>query len=316
MKTARAIAHPNIALAKYWGKKAGTKDVPAVPSLSVTLGGLATRTTVTVDPALAEDELWIGHVRQTGEPDARNRAWLAALRERAGARAHVRVDSENDFPTASGLASSASGFAALSVAAAAAYDLELDRSELAAWAQRGSTSAARSLFSGFAELVPGAGAAQVAAPDHLPLTVLVCVTTEAQKELSSRNAMAQTIAHSPYYEPWVRFAEGNFETQRRALLARDWETLGSALEASAFAMHASAMAAGIVYFNDATLRVAARIRVLRTEGISVWASMDAGPHVKAFVRSAEAPAAERELAAVPGVLRVIAATPGEGARLA
>lgn len=315
MTRATAIAHPNIALAKYWGKRAGTRDVPAVPSLSVTLGGLATKTTVTVDQALGADELWLGGELATGDSAARTTAWLANLRARAGSTHFARVDSKNDFPTASGLASSASGFAALAVAAAAAYGLALDRGELAALAQRGSTSAARSLFSGFAELVPGEPARQLAGPDHLPLTVLVCVTTEAAKELSSRVAMAQTITHSPYYEPWVRFAEGNFATQRAALLARDWPTLGAALEASAFAMHASAMAAGIVYFNDVTLRLAARVRALRTEGISVWSSMDAGPHVKVFAQTDSAATAQRALEAVPGVLRVIAATPGPGATL-
>ncbi len=313
MTAVTAIAHPNIALAKYWGKRAGTRDVPAVPSLSVTLGGLATRTTVTVEPGYSADELWLGGQLTTGDSAARATAWLAELRARAGSPHFARVQSQNDFPTASGLASSASGFAALAVAAAAAYGLDLDRAELAALAQRGSTSAARSLFSGFAELVPGEPARQVAAPDHLPLVVLVCVTTEAAKEMSSRAAMAQTITHSPYYESWVRFAEGNFAAQRAALLARDWETLGAALEASAFAMHASAMAAGIVYFNDVTLRLAARVRALRTEGVSVWASMDAGPHVKVFTRSQDASVAQRALESVPGVLRVIAATPGPGA---
>lgn len=315
MKSASSIAHPNIALAKYWGKRAGTRDVPAVPSLSVTLGGLATRTTVTLDPALGADELWLNGCLAGDDAALRNATWLAELRTRAGSSTFARVESVNDFPTASGLASSASGFAALAIAAARAYELDLDRSALAALAQRGSTSAARSLFSGFAELVPGEPARQVAAADHLPLTVLVCVTTEAAKELSSRAAMASTIAHSPYYEAWVGFAHDNFATQRSALLARDWETLGAALEASAFAMHASAMGAGIVYFNDVTLRLAARVRALRSEGISAWSSMDAGPHVKVFTRTPEAEPARRALEAVPGVLRVIAATPGAGAAL-
>lgn len=312
---AEAIAHPNIALAKYWGKRAGTRDVPAVPSLSVTLGGLATRTRVTVDPSLRADAFELGGAPAPADATARTSVWLAELRERAGSSHYAKVESQNDFPTASGLASSASGFAALAVAAARAYQLELSQAELAALAQRGSTSAARSLFSGFAELVPDAPAAQVAGPEHLPLVVLVCVTTEAQKELSSRVAMARTIAESPYYEPWVRFAADNFATQRAALLAGDWQRLGPAIEKSAFAMHASAMAAGIVYFNDVTLRLAARVRALREQGVSVWCSMDAGPHVKVFARAAEADAARSALAAVPGVLRVIVATPGLGARL-
>lgn len=315
MTVAEAIAHPNIALAKYWGKRPGTTDVPAVPSLSVTLDGLVTRTRVTVDPGLTADEFVLGGRPAAAAVTAKTSTWLAGVRARAGHGQFARVESTNDFPTSSGLASSASGFAALAVAAAHAYGLELSAGELAALAQRGSTSAARSLFSGFAELVPEQPARQVAAPTHLPLVVLVCVTTEAEKELSSRVAMARTIAHSPYYEPWVRFATDNFAIQRAALLAGDWDALGPAIEASAFAMHASAMAAGIVYFNDVTLRLAARVRALRDEGISVWASMDAGPHVKVFSRANEADRAAAALGAVPGVLRVIRATPGLGARL-
>lgn len=315
-KVADAIAHPNIALAKYWGKRAGTRDVPAVPSLSVTLGGLATRTRVIVDSTFTEDSFELGGKPAAADVTARTSAWLAELRTRAGSGHFARVESQNDFPTSSGLASSASGFAALAVAAAHAYGLDLDRAALAALAQRGSTSAARSLFSGFAELVPDAPAAQVAPAEHLPLAVLVCVTTEAEKDISSRSAMARTIAESPYYEPWVRFAHENFAVQRAALLARDWDRLGPAIEKSAFAMHASAMAAGIVYFNDTTLRLAARVRALREQGISAWSSMDAGPHVKVFLRADDVATARAVLENVPGVVRIITATPGVGARLA
>lgn len=320
-RSATALAHPNIALAKYWGKReaeAGAiagKNVPAVPSLSVTLSGLSTRTTVTVSDEMMTDAFVLGDVLQTDDSALKIFDWLEAFRAHYDQHEYARVESFNDFPTASGLASSASGFAALARAASAAYELDLEPEELSRWAQRGSTSAARSVLSGYVELVPGRDAAQVAPPDHLPLSVLVCVTSEGPKASSSRSAMAETQAKSPYYERWVEFSHQNFEEQRKALLAKDFDALGAALEASALAMHASAMAAGIVYFNQATLAALAAVRGLRERGLSVWASMDAGPHVKAFVQNHEVEAARAALAQAPGVLRVLTATPGPGATL-
>lgn len=311
------VACSNIALAKYWGKREGQGNVPAVPSLSVTLAGMTTRTTVTFDaPA---DELVLNGVVDTGGALERARTLLDRVRAAAAIDRFARVVSDNDFPTASGLASSASGFAALALAATRAAGLDWSAAAVADLARQSSASAARSLFGGFCELVPdaaGARVAQVAPEDALPLRVLVCVVTEDAKDVSSTAGMQATRAESPYYAAWLEDAPKSFAAIRAAVLAGDLERTCALAERSALAMHASAMAAGVVYFRGTTLDVYRRVRELRAAGRLAFATMDAGPHVKVLTSEAEADALAADLAGVPGVLRVITARPGPGARVA
>lgn len=324
MSRAVALAHPNIALAKYWGKRARAGNYPAVPSLSVTLSGMSTRTSVVLDASLAADELSLNGKDAQGEPLTRATELLDRLRKASGETRRARVETANDFPTASGLASSASGFAALALAAAHAMKLPWDAARISDAARRSSASAARSLFGGFVHLGAGAKegpetellAARPVAPEaQLDVRVLVCVTSEAEKDVSSRDGMNRTAHESPYYDAWLVDAEEVCADLERALLARDLERVGALTERSAFAMHASAFAAGIRYMRPATLEVLDAVAALRRGGLAAWATMDAGPHVKVLVAASNAARARQELASVAGVLRVLETAPGPGARL-
>lgn len=308
-----ARAHPNIALSKYWGKRAEGENVPAVPSLSVTLAGLETTTSVTFDAALAADALVLNGEEAPRAAAMRATELLDRVRAASGITARARVVSTNDFPTASGLASSASGFAALALAAVRAAGLDWDEERVADLARRSSASAARSVFGGFVEL-DGELARPVAPPGHIDLKVLVCVTTEQPKEVPSRDGMAVTAAKSPYYAAWLDAAPRLHARLRQALLCGDLETTCALAEESALAMHASALAAGVVYLSGATLDALATVRALRAEGVAAYATMDAGPHLKCLVHAKDAARARERLAGAPGVLRIIEAAPGDGAR--
>ncbi len=316
MSRARAVTHPNIALSKYWGKRAGEGNMPAVPSLSVALSGMHTETVCEVLPSLAEDEL----VLDGGPMAANGRERCAALLDRVRARvdspARARVVSRNDFPTGAGLASSASGFAALALAAVRAYGLDASIAEVSDLARRSSASAARSLFGGFAELAPppDAGATFLAAtplagPDAVPLRVLVCVVTESAKDVPSTAGMNRTRDHSPFYAAWLDEAPRVHAALRAALLAGDLPGVGELAERSALAMHASAIAAGVIYFGAPTLAILSAVRGLRARGIGAWATIDAGPHVKVLVDEADRARVASALHGIPGVLRVIEARP-------
>lgn len=307
------VAHPNIALSKYWGKRPGAGNVPAVPSLSVTLEGLATTTRLEPRSDLATDELVLDGEAADARALSRAVALLDRVRHASGDARRARVASTNDFPTASGLASSASGFAALALAAVRAYGLDWSEAQVADLARESSASAARSLFGGFVEL-DGARAAQVAPPTKLPLRVLVCVTTEAPKTVSSTDGMNRS-AESPYYAAWLARAPELHAVLREALARADFEGVGAAAEASALAMHACAMAAGVVYFNGATLEAMRSVRALRDRGTPAYFTVDAGPHVKVLVRPDDAALAVTWMRAVPGVVRVIEAGVGQGARV-
>lgn len=319
--TATVRTCANIALAKYWGKSDVALNLPAVPSISMTLSPMFTTTTVTLLPNLVQDELFLGGKPALPKETVRATQMLDRLRARAGVTLKARIESNNEFPTASGLASSASGFAALAAAGTLAFGLELDLQQASADARQASASAARSLFGGYVELpagVPGdAGlfATQLAPSSHWDLRIVVAVTAEGRKAVLSTDGMTHTRDTSPYYASWVQAAPAIADQVRAGILARDLGQVGPAMEHSTLAFHACAMAAapGVIYMQPATLAALSTVRKLRDEAkISVWATMDAGPHVKALCTAADAEAVERALAKTDGVLRTIMASPGPG----
>lgn len=324
MSEARGIAHPNVALSKYWGKRAGGGNFPAVPSLSVTLAGLETRTHVRFDASLRADRFTLDGAPAGAEATARVSTLLDRVRRAAREDRRAEVHSTNDFPTSSGLASSASGFAALALTAARAAGLDWADARVSDLARQSSASAARSIFGGFVELEAGAEVARegdflaarsVASAGHLPLAVLVCVTTEAPKATGSSEGMRLTMDRSPYARAWLEQAPRLHARLRDALLARDFPAVGELAEASALAMHASAIAAGLLYWNAATVDALVAVRALRAEGVLAFASIDAGPHVKVLVLEPHVERARAAMTAAPGVQRVIAARVGESARI-
>lgn len=322
-KSAAALAHPNIALAKYWGKRPFGHNLPAVPSLSVTLSGMATRTRVTFDAALGADELTLNGERASGEVLARVSGLLDRVRTMAKLSEKARVESTNDFPTASGLASSASAFAALAVAACGAAGLQRTPEDLSDLARCTSVSAARSALGGFVELVAGKEgderltAKMVAPPDHWDVNIVVAVTREGPKDVGSSEGMKHTMKTSPFTQAWIDGAPAIFERVKKGVIAKDLTAIGPAVEQSALMMHAAALAAdpAILYFTGATVEAIAEVRRMRKDGLEGYLTIDAGPHVKVLTRGADAEKVAARMRAVPGVLRTIVAKPGAGARL-
>jgi diphosphomevalonate decarboxylase len=319
---AAAIAHSNIALAKYWGKANLAANLPAVPSLSMTLQALRTRTSVRFDPALKSDRLLLDGAEQAGRELSRVAGLLDGVRAQLGAQSgahlYAEVISHNDFPTASGLASSASGFAALALAARAAAGLDCSLPQVSEVARAASASAARSVFGGYVVLESAGHAALPFLPgEHFPLVMLVTVLTQHPKAVSSTQAMQLTAQSSPYYPAWVAHAPAVFSEVKSALQRRDIEALGEAMEHSALAMHATMMAAqpGIIYLQPQTLRVMNQVRELRGQGLAAYFTMDAGPHVKVLTLPDHAKRLQHELEQMPDVVRVIPSGPGPNAAL-
>jgi diphosphomevalonate decarboxylase len=315
---AEAKAHSNIALIKYWGKLEQPGNFPAVPSLSLTLDGLSTTTRVTLDERLTSDQVELDGEPAVGRARDRVVAMLDEFRRLAGDGRFAHVASRNDFPTAAGLASSASGFAALATAANAAFGTALDRSRLSALARAASASAARSLFGGWSVLEVGESAAAELAPaDHWPLVLLVAITASGRKSVGSTEAMNRTRSTSPFYPTWVLQAPSLFVEAKNAVMARDLARLGTAMEQSTLMMHATMLAArpAVIYFAPGTLNVMKEVTVLRTRGIPCYFTTDAGPHVKVLCHANDGPKLRAILAGIDGVIDVISAEPGPGARV-
>lgn len=323
MAKATAIAHPNIALVKYWGKRDEALVLPHQPSLSMTLEGLSATTTVEFGD-LAQDEAAIDGRRLEGGELARIVRTLDLVRERAGLSKRARVASRTDFPQAAGLASSAAGGAALAAAASWAAGLDAGPRELSILARRNSGSACRSIEGGFCEWRRGEAAdgsdsyaVQVAPEGHWPeLRMVVAVCSDTAKAVSSRDGMRHTVQSSPYYPAWVEAVAEDLAEARAALRARDLDGLGAVCERNAWRMHATAMGAKppVVYVRPATLAVIEALPGLRSAGAPAWFTLDAGPNPVVLCLSRDAARVQQALAAIPGVLKTVVAGPGQGVR--
>lgn len=320
---AAARARSNIALVKYWGKADDALNVPAVGSISIALDALWSDTEVEFGAGYEQDTFELDGVRRP-EQLARVSACLDLLRRIAGVESRAAVVSRNNFPTAAGLASSASGFAALVRAADAALNLQLPARELSVLARQGSGSAARSIFGGYVEMHAGRaadGSDSYAEPlldaGEWPLEVVVAISSSGEKSVASGIGMTRSAASSPYYRAWVETHDADLDTAREAIRARDFAALAEVAEFSCLKMHAAALAArpALLYWNGATVECLHAVRRLRSSGVPVFFTVDAGPQVKAVCEPGARSAVAAALAAVPGVREVLISRIGPGVEL-
>jgi len=314
---ATARAQPNIALIKYWGKRDTVNNLPAVGSISVTLAELFTEMTVSLDEGLDRDRLVIN------EQD--NEAMLprisACLDSVIGAsRAHARIESRCNFPVAAGLASSASSFAATVVAASAAAGGSASTADLASLAGRASGSAARSLYGGFAELRNtnrDISVETILEGDNWPLKVVIAVTSEGPKQVSSGDAMEISRKTSPFYGRWIEGQPDDLDVARAAIRDQDFEKLALVSEHNCLKMHSVMWASRppIVYWNASTLSCMQTVCDLRSTGVGVFFTIDAGPQLKAVCLESDEAVVRDALSATAGVVDILCSGLGDGARL-
>lgn len=312
--TATAVAHPNIALVKYWGKADASLALPATGSVSMGLDVFPTTTTVTVGDT-ADDTLTLNGSVSTDGAFVRVTQFLDLVRELAGSSARASVVSENTVPTGAGLASSASGFAALATAASAAYGLDLSARDLSRLARRGSGSATRSIPGGVAVWHAGDDQGSYAEPIPAPPMAMVVVTIDAgPKPIGSREAMRRTIATSPFYPAWVTSTTETVGDMLDACAAGDFTRIGEITESNALRMHATIEGAfpPIRYLNARSVAVFDAVAELRAAGVEAYATADAGPNVVVLTKPEDRGAVASALA---GFGDVIESGTGPGARL-
>ncbi|MFG1770347.1 diphosphomevalonate decarboxylase [Nocardia salmonicida] len=306
--SAEAVAYPNIALVKYWGKRDEELFLPVTGSLSMTLDIFPTTTSVRLIDGPA-DVVEFNGVTATGAARARIETFLDLVRAKAGRDDRAMVVTANAGPTGAGLASSASGFAALATAAAAAYALDADPRALSRLARRGSGSASRSIFGGFVVWHAGEGEGEAgdlssyAEPiggDELDPALVVAVVNQGAKAVSSRVAMRQTTATSPFYRPWAESSVLDLAEMRKAVARQDLPAIGEIAERNALGMHATMLTArpGIRYLSPHSIAILDAVLALRADGIMAYATIDAGPNVKVLCTRADAPQVD---AAVDGL---------------
>jgi diphosphomevalonate decarboxylase len=326
MAKATATSCANIAFIKYWGRKDHELRLPLNSSISMNLDNATTTTTVEFDPALEHDHVTIlgpssEGIDTTPQATLRVSRHLDRVRALAGSETRARVVSRNSFPMGAGLASSASAFAALTVAACAAADLDLSERELTVLARLGSGSACRSVPAGFvewhaADTSDESFAEQIAPPEHWDLRDLIAVVQTVQKTVGSTRGH-ELVDPSPFAAARLAAAERGLPLIREALLARDFVPFGEETEQEALRMHAVAMTAqpSVLYWSPETIRILHAVRDWRAAGLTAYFTIDAGANVHVLCEGTYADALEGQLRALNGVRDVIANRPGPATRL-
>lgn len=320
---ATAVAGANIAFTKYWGRRDAALNTPLNPSLGLTLDNLLTTTTVEFRDDLPEDTLVIGGEPQGGKPLERVARVLDAVRDRSDEVRRARVVSENTFAAATGLASSASAFAALVRAAFGALGEELSTEELSTYARLGSGSAARSVPGGFVEWTTGktheeSRAWSLHGPDHWDLRDVALVVSGTEKKVGSADGhgLANT---SPFNDTRIRTVEAILPRVRQAIADRDLTTLGELMEHDALLMHGVMMTStpSLLYWTPATVEGIHLVRQWREEGIPAYFTIDAGPNLHVFCEGRHADEVARRAREEMDLRedQVLVGGPGEGARL-
>ncbi|NIM92371.1 MAG: diphosphomevalonate decarboxylase [Anaerolineales bacterium] len=321
MLKATAVASPNIALIKYWGNRDATLRLPSNGSISMTLGGLTTETSVTFNADFQRDEFFLN-----GEPifgDALNRVsnHLDYIRRLAGIDTSAIVESRNNFPIGVGIASSASGFSALTVAASAAAGLDLSQQELSRLSRLGSGSACRSIYGGYVEWHRGEGdedsfATPLAKANHWNLVDIIVVIHKEHKATGSTQGhlLAET---SPLQDPRVEDADRRLDVCRSAILSKDFHRLATVVEQDSNMMHAVMMTSSppLLYIRPETIAVMKKITDLRSKGLEVCYTIDAGPNVHCICTPSFEQEVTSEFSNLQGVIDIIRAIPGPDASI-
>lgn len=317
---ATARAHANIAFIKYWGNRDETLRLPQNSSLSMNLDGILTETTVRWDSKIISDRLELNHEVVTGPALERVSSHLDRIRRRLNIEQYAHVQSHNNFPMGAGIASSASAFAALTVAAVAASGKQLDEQTLTTIARLGSGSASRSVPDGFVEWYAGnddasSYAASIAPIAHWQLVDVIAVISSAHKVVGSR-AGHTTANTSDLQAARVAGAEGRLQRCKQALLNREFPVFAEVVELDSNLMHSVMMTSNppLFYWLPPTLTVMEQVRQWRAEGLNVCYTLDAGPNVHCICEDMHtAETVKARLAQIEGVQDTLMAKPGRGA---
>ena len=301
----------NIALIKYWGKRDELLMLPAKSSLSVGLSELTT--TTKFEPAEQDNIVTSEHLQSNFEKKIIH--FVNQLRRDYNIAQSIKIATNNHFPTAAGLASSASGFAALTLGLNTLFDLKLSKQELSQRARLGSGSAARSVFGGFVVWHKGLRAngrdcfaEQLFDANHWPtLRILVIVVDGSIKKMSSRDGMRLTVATSPSFTTWCAESEKRINAMQQAIAARDLEQVGMLAEADWHGMYKAMRDTQppLEYLSDASWVVIKTIQHLRATGTPCYFTTDAGPNVKILCEEQDAKIIEHTLMALNEVKNII-----------
>jgi diphosphomevalonate decarboxylase len=298
---AKVSAPSNIAFLKYWGKQSVAGQWPAGDSLSMTLEHSRSTVKITASET-AKDDIRIAGIIQ-GEGKVLQH--LEYLRRTLGFAEHVTLESSNNFPSECGIASSASSFAAITIAAISFWTKSssfaelaangFDRQRLAHLARMGSGSAGRSLWGGYVQWLAGGQEDQqvlepLIAAEHWDLSDLIVVLARGKKPVSSSEAHRSAWS-SPLFRPRLAGLRERGDRMIAALRKQDIEALGPLLEDEALEMHSVMMTSSPsanFWTRETPVFLTWLREARRADGLPAWFTIDAGPNVHVICESGKA----------------------------
>lgn len=319
---ATAIAHPNVALIKYWGKKDEISFLPMNNSISVTVDSLYAKITLEFSDQYKEDSATLNGKQPEGKIMQRTTEHLNRIRKLANIDLHAKGAVEMNFPIGAGLASSAAGFAALTVAASKAAGLKLSKKQLSILSRQGSGSSCRSIHGGYVEWKKGTDsensyAVQLADKDHLDMRIITCIVSKKERVADTRGGMKIAQSTSPLYKARLDFVKKELPLMKKAILDKDFKTIGSMAERDCMLLHATAITADpvLLYWVPESLRVMHAVRLWRTEGLEAYYTIDTGANVHVLCMPENQEEVISRLKAIPEIIELHVNKPGEGAKL-
>jgi len=274
-------AHPIQGLIKYHGLLDFAKRIPFHDSISVCVEAMKTTTTVEVSRDFAEDEIIVNGIRLGGNEKGRVLTVLNELRQVAQVKDKMKVVSDNSVKQGKGLGFSASGFAALGVAASRALEISLDHVTLSEIVRLGAGSATRSLAGGYALWYANRSgrsyAEQIAPPDALDLGMVIVPVLSGVKTDEAHDE----VLGSPLFDLRLKRIGELIETMKRAIYLRDVAAVARLAEEDTLNLHATTMTGKyhMVLWEPETVKVIKEVVAMRSEQVSAWYSMDTGPSV-------------------------------------
>lgn len=311
--SATVRAYADIALIKYWGKQDEILRLPVNDSLAISLEALSTTTKVTFDDALEADQVAIGgqEFEKDSKQSSRVVKHLDRIRARAGEQRHARVESKNTFPSDTGLSSSGSAFAALTMAATKALGQNLSTKQLSILARQGSGSACRSVTGGIVQWFKGSDSDSsysktVFAHDYWDLRDVIAMVSD-QTKLVSSTAGHKLAPTSPLFKARLGHVEDRLAQVKKAIKAKDFQALGEAVEEECFEFHAIAMTSrpSLFLWLPGSVAVFQAVRALREQGVPAYATVNTGHNIQVLTLPEYERKVARALKATPGVKNIL-----------
>lgn len=317
---ATATAPSNIAFIKYWGKKDEDLKIPANGSISMNLSNLLTTTTVEFNPEFKEDSIIIDNKNDFKESEKVIKQ-LDLIRKKANIFLKAKVVSKNNFPIGTGLSSSASGFAALTLATTKALGLELNEKELSILTRHGSGSACRSIPDGFIEWLGGDSsetsyAKSLYSSKYWAIVDVVAIVSQEKKDIPSTDG--QKLARtSPFFVTRLNNINKKINQFKKSLETKNFTEFGRIIENEALELHTIMLTStpSLICWQTETVRLMKLVKKWRSEGLEVYFTVNTGQDIHLIIEEKNTRKLIKKLKDIKEVKKIIINRPSAGARL-